>query len=202
MTDGADAAPGLFLGQSFDNGADRPEHLLFHRANRHVVVAGATGTGKTVTLQIMAQGFSDAGVPVFCADVKGDLSGICVPGSPNEKLLARAASMGLTLTPKASPVVFWDLYGLKGHPIRTTVSVPDKGTILMGGQRRFSEVEIESGVPVLSKIPIVNRFFTNRIDGEQELTVVMLMRPEIVIQSENEDLLFPGLVDQLGNIGG
>jgi type IV secretory pathway VirB4 component len=84
MTDGADAAPGLFLGQSFDNGANRPEHLLFHRANRHGVVAGATGTGKTVTLQIMAQGFSDAGVPVFCADVKGDLSGICVPGSPNE----------------------------------------------------------------------------------------------------------------------
>ncbi|MFM1823687.1 MAG: hypothetical protein RI967_1953, partial [Planctomycetota bacterium] len=86
--------------------------------------------------------------------------------------------------------------------IRTTVSVPDKGTILMGGQRRFEEVEIESGVPVLSKIPIVNRFFTNRIDSEQELTVVMLMRPEIVIQSENEELLFPGLVDQLGNIGG
>jgi type II secretory pathway component GspD/PulD (secretin) len=86
--------------------------------------------------------------------------------------------------------------------IRTTVSVPDKGTILMGGQRRFEEVEIESGVPVLSKIPIVNRFFTNRIDAETELTVVMLMRPEIVIQSENEDLLFPGLMDQLNNIGG
>ncbi|MEY4119277.1 MAG: hypothetical protein RLZZ116_2605, partial [Planctomycetota bacterium] len=86
--------------------------------------------------------------------------------------------------------------------IRTTVSVPDKGTILMGGQRRFTEVELESGVPVLSKIPIVNRFFTNRIDSQQELTLVMLMRPEIVIQSENEDLLFPGLVDQLGNIGG
>jgi type II secretory pathway component GspD/PulD (secretin) len=86
--------------------------------------------------------------------------------------------------------------------IRTTVSVPDKGTILMGGQRRFEEVEIESGVPVLSKIPIVNRFFTNRIDAENELTVVMLMRPEIVIQSENEDLLFPGLMDQLNNIGG
>ena len=86
--------------------------------------------------------------------------------------------------------------------IRTTVSVPDKGTILMGGQRRFEEVEIESGVPILSKIPIVNRFFTNRIDSEQELTLVMLMRPEIVIQSENEEILFPGLVDQLGNIGG
>ena len=82
----------VFLGQS----PDKPEILLYDRANRHGVVAGATGTGKTVTLQIMAQGFSDAGVPVFCADVKGDLSGICVPGSPNEKLLARAAGMGLT----------------------------------------------------------------------------------------------------------
>ena len=71
-----------------------------------------------------------------------------------------------------------------------------------GGQRRFDEVEIESGVPVLSKIPIVNRFFTNRIDSQQELTLVMLMRPEIVIQSENEEILFPGLVDQLNNIGG
>jgi len=86
--------------------------------------------------------------------------------------------------------------------IRTTVSVPDKGTILMGGQRNFNQVELESGVPILSKIPIVNRFFTNRIDSEQEGTTVMLMRPEIVIQSENEDLLFPGLVDQLSNIGG
>ena len=68
--------------------------------------------------------------------------------------------------------------------------------------RRYEEVEIEAGVPVLSKIPIVNRFFTNRIDAETELTVVMLMRPEIVIQSENEDILFPGLMDQLNNIGG
>ena len=139
MTDGAAAAPGLFLGQSADSGADRSEQLLFHRANRHGVVAGATGTGKTVTLQIMAQGFSDAGVPVFCADVKGDLSGICVPGSPNEKLLARAASMGLTLTPKAAPVVFWDLYGLKGHPIRTTVS--EIGPLLLARMLNLNEVQ-------------------------------------------------------------
>jgi len=134
-----DAVPGLFLGQSSDNGADKPEQLLFHRANRHGVVAGATGTGKTVTLQIMAQGFSDAGVPVFCADVKGDLTGICVPGSPNEKLLARAAGMGLTLTPKAAPVVFWDLYGLKGHPIRTTVS--EIGPLLLARMLNLNDVQ-------------------------------------------------------------
>ncbi|HST90862.1 MAG TPA: helicase HerA-like domain-containing protein [Brevundimonas sp.] len=134
-----DAAPGLFLGQSSDAEGAGPQHLLFHRANRHGVVAGATGTGKTVTLQIMAQGFSDAGVPVFCADVKGDLSGICVPGSPNEKLLARAASMGLTLKPTAAPTVFWDLYGQKGHPIRTTVS--EIGPLLLARMLNLNEVQ-------------------------------------------------------------
>ncbi|KAK0329540.1 hypothetical protein LTR94_036342, partial [Friedmanniomyces endolithicus] len=101
-----DAVPGLFLGQSDQGQAER---LLFHRANRHGVVAGATGTGKTVTLQIMAQGFSDAGVPVFCADVKGDRCGVSQAGAPNEKLTARAADMGLTLTPRPAPTVFWDL---------------------------------------------------------------------------------------------
>jgi len=130
---------GVFLGQSSQDGADKPEILLYGRANRHGVVAGATGTGKTVTLQIMAQGFSDAGVPVFCADVKGDLSGIALPGSPNEKLLARAQSMGLTLNPKAAPVVFWDLYGLKGHPIRTTVS--EIGPLLLARMLNLNDVQ-------------------------------------------------------------
>ncbi len=130
MTD----APALFLGQS-----DQPETLLLNRANRHGVVAGATGTGKTVTLQIMAQGFSDAGVPVFCADVKGDLSGICMPGAPNDKLLARAAEMGLTLTPRAAPTVFWDLYGQKGHPIRTTIS--EIGPVLLARMLNLNEVQ-------------------------------------------------------------
>jgi len=133
-----DTAPGLFLGQSLDSDA-LVQTLLYKRANRHGVVAGATGTGKTVTLQIMAQGFSDAGVPVFCADVKGDLSGICMPGSPNEKLTARAASMGLTLEPKAAPVVFWDLYGQKGHPIRTTVS--EIGPVMLARMLSLSEVQ-------------------------------------------------------------
>jgi hypothetical protein len=134
-----DAPAGLFLGQSSIDGAARREHLLWNRANRHGIVAGATGTGKTVTLQIMAQGFSDAGVPVFCADVKGDLSGISQPGSPNEKLLARAAGMDLTLVPKAAPTVFWDLYGQKGHPIRATVS--EIGPLLMARMLDLNEVQ-------------------------------------------------------------
>lgn len=131
-----DAVPGLFLGQSDQGEAER---LLFHRANRHGVVAGATGTGKTVTLQIMAQGFSDAGVPVFCADVKGDLSGVSQVGAPNDKLTARATDMGLTLTPRAAPTVFWDLYGEKGHPIRTTIS--EIGPVLMARMLNLNDVQ-------------------------------------------------------------
>ena len=138
MTDVA-ANPGLFLGQSADGAAPQREILLWNRANRHGVIAGATGTGKTVTLQIMAQGFSDAGVPVFCADVKGDLSGISQVGTPNEKLLARAAGMGLTLTPKAAPTVFWDLYGQKGHPVRATVS--EIGPLLMARMLDLNDVQ-------------------------------------------------------------
>ncbi len=138
MTDTA-PSPGLFLGQSSDGPSPQAEILLWNRANRHGVIAGATGTGKTVTLQIMAQGFSEMGVPVFCADVKGDLSGISQVGAPNEKLLARAAGMGLTLTPKAAPTVFWDLYGQKGHPVRATVS--EIGPLLMARMLDLNEVQ-------------------------------------------------------------
>jgi DNA helicase HerA-like ATPase len=134
-----DQTAGVFLGASGDTGADPALSLLFRRANRHGVVAGATGTGKTVTLQILAQGFSDAGVPVVCADIKGDLSGISQPGSPNEKLLARAAEMGLTLTPQAAPTVFWDLYGEKGHPVRATVS--EIGPLLLARMLDLNEVQ-------------------------------------------------------------
>jgi DNA helicase HerA-like ATPase len=138
MTDVA-TNPGLFLGQSSDGETPQRELLLWNRANRHGVIAGATGTGKTVTLQIMAQGFSEMGVPVFCADVKGDLSGISQVGAPNEKLLARAAGMNLTLVPKAAPTVFWDLYGQKGHPVRATVS--EIGPLLMARMLDLNEVQ-------------------------------------------------------------
>ena len=113
-------------------GGGGPDHklaqtLLLARSNRHGLVAGATGTGKTVTLQVMAEQFSAAGVPVFCADVKGDLSGICVAGAPEGKMLEkfneRAEQIGLPgLTYSAAPCIFWDLFGTRGHPIRATVS--------------------------------------------------------------------------------
>jgi len=127
-----------------DNGvligfSDHPEQLLLNRANRHGLVAGATGTGKTVTLQILAQGLSDAGVPVFAADVKGDLSGIAAVGAPNEKMLARAQGMNLTLNPAAAPTVFWDLFGEAGHPIRATVS--EMGPLLISRMLELNDVQ-------------------------------------------------------------
>jgi DNA helicase HerA-like ATPase len=101
---------------------EEPVHLRLDRANRHGVIAGATGTGKTVTLQVLAEGFAAAGVPVFAADIKGDLSGLAAAGTPSEKLIARATAMGLTIEPAASPAIFWDLLGANGHPVRTTLS--------------------------------------------------------------------------------
>src|SRR3954468_14931325 len=97
-------------------------YLLPGFANRHGLIAGATGTGKTVTLQVMAEGFSRIGVPVFMADVKGDLSGISQPGGQNSKIAERARQMGIELSPLAAPVVFWDVFGEQGHPLRATVS--------------------------------------------------------------------------------
>src|SRR5438067_5797101 len=101
----------IFVGKS-----SKPEVLTLALANRHGLVAGATGTGKTVTLQVLAQGLSDAGVPVFAADVKGDLSGVAAACQPSDKLQARATALGVTLHPSAAPVVFWDLFGQEGHP--------------------------------------------------------------------------------------
>jgi DNA helicase HerA-like ATPase len=103
--------------------SDEPQYLLPNMANRHGLVAGATGTGKTVTLQVMAEAFSRAGVPVFAADVKGDLSGISQAGKANPKIDERAKKLGVDgFTYEGSPVTFWDVFGEQGHPVRTTVS--------------------------------------------------------------------------------
>jgi uncharacterized protein len=98
-------------------------HLLARYANRHGLVAGATGTGKTISLVVLAEGFSRMGVPVFMADVKGDVSGIALAGDASDTLAERAARIGLDgFAFEGSPVVFWDVYGKSGHPVRTTVS--------------------------------------------------------------------------------
>jgi DNA helicase HerA-like ATPase len=101
---------------------DKEVFLLAKYANRHGMVAGATGTGKSVSLMLMAEGFSKLGVPVFLADVKGDLAGLSQAGAMNDKLKARIDKLGIDWAPNANPVVFWDIYGKLGHPVRTTIS--------------------------------------------------------------------------------
>ena len=110
--------------------SDAIQALFLSRANRHGLIAGATGTGKTVTLQILAEGFSQAGVPVFAADVKGDLSGISQAIEAKPKLAERAVKTGVeNYTPRGFPTLFWDIFGKQGHPIRTTVS--EMGPLLL-----------------------------------------------------------------------
>ena len=123
------------------------DHLLLPRmANRHGLIAGATGTGKTVTLRVIAENLSRIGVPVFMADVKGDLSGIAHPGQENPKIAERVSKLGVENFQYAGyPTVFWDLYGQQGHPVRTTIS--DMGPLLMSRLLKLNETQ--SGVLTL-----------------------------------------------------
>lgn len=135
----------IFVGGGGE-GYGLPQALLLKYGNRHGLIAGATGTGKTVTLQVLAEGFSAAGVPVFLSDVKGDLSGIGAAGSATHKLheafTKRAATIGLDLQYRAFPVVFWDLFGQQGHPIRATVA--EMGPLLLS--RLLELTEPQEGV--------------------------------------------------------
>jgi len=134
------ADDGIFIGL----GGGQRQVLNLRRANRHGLIAGATGTGKTVTLQGIAEGFSKIGVPVFVADVKGDLSGLAMAGSPTSKMheafKARAEEIGDTDWAYAdTPVQFWDLFGEQGHPIRTTVS--EMGPLLLSRLMGLNDVQ-------------------------------------------------------------
>ena len=126
----------IFLGAS----NDRRQELFLALANRHGLVTGATGTGKTVTLQIMAEGFSKAGVPVFAADVKGDLSGVSQQGQPKDFLIERAQKIGFDdYGFEAVPTIFWDLFGEQGHPIRTTVT--EMGPLMLSRLMGLSDAQ-------------------------------------------------------------
>jgi hypothetical protein len=125
----------IFVGAS-----DVDQYLLLEYGNRHGLIAGATGTGKTVTLQTIAEGFSAFGVPVFMADVKGDLSGISQTGGNNPRAIERAAQLEIeNYAGRAFPTIFWDLFGEKGHPIRTTVS--EVGPVLMARLLQLNETQ-------------------------------------------------------------
>ncbi len=135
----------ILLGKS-----DKNEYLYLALANRHGLVTGATGTGKTVTLQIMAEGFCAAGVPVFAADVKGDLSGIAMKGEPKDFLLERAKLVGLKDYEFAAvPTVFWDLFGEQGHPIRTTIT--EMGPLMLSRLMGLTEAQ-EGALNIAFKI--------------------------------------------------
>ncbi len=127
-------------------GHAQPQNLLLRYANRHGLIAGATGTGKTVTLQTLAESFSRAGVPVFMADVKGDLAGIARPGDPNGKLhgpfQARSETIGMALDYQDFPVTFWDIWGERGHPVRTTPA--EMGPLLLS--RLLGLTDAQEGV--------------------------------------------------------
>ena len=123
--------------------ADSPIYLLPSMANRHGLIAGATGTGKTITMKVMAESFSDMGVPVFLADIKGDLSGMCEKGKDSEDMRARIARFGLDgFEYKSYPTRFWDIFGDEGHPVRVTVS--SMGPTLLA--RLLGLTEIQAGV--------------------------------------------------------
>lgn len=128
----------IWLAQS-----DKNLYLLPAMANRHGLIAGATGTGKTITMKVMAESFSDLGVPVFMADVKGDLSGMCRPGADSENMRSRIARFGMeNFQYKAYPTRFWDIFGEKGHPVRVTIS--EMGPVLLS--RLFNLTEVQAGV--------------------------------------------------------
>ena len=133
------AENGLLIGKSTDD--DRlPQELLPRMANRHGLIAGATGTGKTVTLQIISEQLSRAGVPVFVADVKGDLSGLSQAGKPHPKIDERTEFLKLTdYRQEGTPVVFWDVFGEQGHPVRATVS--DMGPLLLARLLDLNETQ-------------------------------------------------------------
>src|SRR5579863_4203493 len=130
----ADTGEKIFIGKG-----EEPAWLTLALANRHGLVTGATGTGKTVSLQVMAEGFARAGVPVFAADIKGDLSGISEVGAPADFILKRASDMSLTFQVDQFSTVFWDVFGEQGHPVRATVS--EMGPLLLSRMMDLNDVQ-------------------------------------------------------------
>ncbi|MBS0535748.1 MAG: DUF853 family protein [Proteobacteria bacterium] len=171
-------------GQIFVGKGEKAEYLTLKLANRHGLVTGATGTGKTVTLQVLAEGFSNAGVPVFAADIKGDLSGISEAGEAKDAFVTRAKSMGFEYQTDQFPVMFWDLFGEQGHPVRATIS--EMGPLLLA--RLLDLNDVQEGV--------LNIVF--RIADEQGLLLLDLkdLRAVLSLVADNA----AELTTQYGNV--
>src|SRR5512144_1538490 len=119
---------------------EQPVYLLAKYGNRHGLVAGATGTGKTISLMVLAEGFSRLGVPVFMADVKGDVAGLAMAGVASDRIQQRVSQIGIeNYAYEASPVLFWDLHGKAGHPVRATVS--EIGPALLGRMLELNDTQ-------------------------------------------------------------
>src|SRR5438445_5540825 len=163
-----DTPQGIFVGMG-----EQPAFLTLGLTNRHGLVTGATGTGKTVTLQVLAEGLSRAGVPVFAADIKGDLSGISMVGEAKEGLVTRAKGLGFDFQPDEFPVVFWDVFGEQGHPVRATIS--EMGPLLLS--RMMDLNDVQEGV--------LNIVF--RVADEQGLLLLDLkdLRAMLVVIADN-----------------
>ena len=194
----------IYLGTS-----TKPEYLELRFANRHGLITGATGTGKTVSLQVLAEGFSDAGVPVFAADIKGDLSGIAAVGEPKDFILKRNKLIGLDqYENRAFPTILWDVFGESGHPVRATVL--DMGPLLLSRLLELNEVQegvlnIAFRVAADEKLPVVDlkdlRALINNVgERSKELTttygniattsVGSIQRRLLVLEEQGADKFF------------
>ncbi|WP_460449402.1 helicase HerA-like domain-containing protein [Alsobacter sp. SYSU BS001988] len=175
------AEDAIIIGQS-----EKPEQLLLRLANRHGLVTGATGTGKTVTLQVLAEGFSNAGVPVFAADVKGDLSGLAMMGDAREAFVKRAKDMGFDYQADEFPATFWDLFGQQGHPVRATVL--EMGPLLMSRMLELNDTQ--EGV--------LNIAF--RIADEQHLPLIDIKDLRLLLNEMTKDDGLKPVAIQYGNV--
>ncbi|MFG1371626.1 helicase HerA-like C-terminal domain-containing protein [Xanthobacter oligotrophicus] len=186
----------------------KDEYLTLRLANRHGLVTGATGTGKTVTLQVLAEGFSRAGVPVFAADIKGDLSGVAALGEAKDFLVERAQEVGLTYTPDSFPVIFWDLFGEQGHPIRATVS--EMGPLLLARLMGLNDTQEgvlnivfrladEQGLPILdlkdlramlAEVAQTASTLTTKYGNVSAQSVGAIQRQLLVLENQGADKFF------------
>jgi DNA double-strand break repair helicase HerA and related ATPase len=161
-------------GKIFVGASSTPEFLTLAFANRHGLVTGATGTGKTVTLQVLAEALSRAGVAVFAADIRGDLSGIAMPGDSRDAFVERAAGTGVEYAPDRFPVVFCDLFGEQGHPVRATVS--EMGPLLLARLMNLNEVQ-EGVLNIAFRVADEEGLLLLDLNNKAIRTTAMVMRP-------------------------